>query len=75
MESEVASGIFYYETEATCLECQYLHRPNPSEDSYLCLCSLEAIQHELDFPVICYNYEDMKQSWNPIYIAENLSYT
>lgn len=75
MESEVPRGVFVYETSATCLECQYLHKPNPSEDLYLCLCSLKNIQHELDFPVICYDYEDMKPSWKPIYIAETLNYT
>ena len=75
MESVVPRSGFYYETKATCLECQQLHRPNPSEDVYLCLCSLENIQHELDFPVICYEYEDMKPFWTPIFIAESLSYT
>ena len=74
MESVVPRSGFYYETKATCLECQQLHRPNPSEDVYLCLCSLENIQHELDFPVICYEYEDMKPFWTPIFIAESLSY-
>ncbi len=75
MESVVPRGDFVYETKVMCLECQQLHRPNPSEDVYLCLWSLENIQHELDFPVICYDYEDMKPSWKPIYIAENLSFT
>ena len=75
MESEVPHGVFFYETRATCLECQYLHRPNPSEDVYLCLRSLENIQHELDTPVICYDYEDMKQNWTPIYISEVGHYT
>ena len=75
MESVVPRNPFFYETKATCLECQYLHRPNPSEDVYLCLCSLENIQHELDFPVICYDYEDIKQSWMPIYLAETQNYT
>jgi len=75
MESVVPRNPFFYETKATCLECQYLHRPNLSEDVYLCLCSLENIQHELDFPVICYDYEDMKASWKPIYISEVGHYT
>ncbi len=75
MESVVPRGEFFYETKATCLDCQQLYRPNPSEDVYLCLCSLETIQHELDFPVICYDYEDMRQHWKPIFIAESLGYT
>ena len=73
MESTVHRNPLLYETKATCLECQYLHKPNPSEDIYLCLCSLENIQHELDFPIICYDYEDLKQLWNPIYIDEALN--
>jgi hypothetical protein len=67
-------GVFI-ELRATCLECQYLHRPNPSEDVYICLCTLETIQHELDFPVICYNYEEIETSWKLVYIAESLNFT
>ena len=75
MESEVPHGVVFNETKSTCLECQYLHRPNPSEDVYLCLRSLETVQHELDTPVLCFKYENMRSYWTPIYISEVGHYT
>ena len=41
------------EPEINCLECQYLHRPNPGEDIYLCLRTLENIIHEIDEYILC----------------------
>ena len=56
------------EPQISCLECQYLHRPNPSEDVYLCLRTLESIVHEIDDDVKCLEFELIRAYWKPVYI-------
>ena len=51
-----------------CLECQYLHNPNPSEDNYLCLRDFAQIKHELDEWIICEGFEETTSYWKPPYI-------
>lgn len=63
-----------FEDKANCLDCQYLHRPNPVEDKFLCLRSLEQITHELDEAILCAGFEDLKIYWAPLFIEETKSY-
>lgn len=68
MEVEVKGRVLVYDTTVCCLECQYLHRPNPDEDSFLCLRSLEAVTHELDEPAGCNGFEEIMAYWVPRFV-------
>jgi hypothetical protein len=65
---------YYDETLISCLECHYLYRPNPDEDHYMCLRTLEKILHELDDSVNCIEFVLLKAYWKPIYITELKNY-
>ena len=54
----------------SCIECQYLHRPNPSEDIYICLRDLKEISHEIDENVKCKMFNFIQALWKPIYLKE-----
>ena len=71
MEVQVPGGVLVIETQVNCLECQYLYRPNPDEDSFLCLRSLKLITHELDAPVVCGGFDELTVYWNPRYIESS----
>ena len=62
------------EPEINCLECQYLHRPNPGEDSYLCLRTLENIIHEIDEYILCLKFELIRSYWKPVHINDLKNY-
>lgn len=55
---------------ASCIECQHLHRPNPVEDRFMCLRSLETVHHELDEPRGCGGFEELKAFWVPLKTVE-----
>ena len=59
MEVEVQGRVLVFETSVCCLECQYLHRPNPVEESFLCLRSLEMVTRELDEPFGCNGFDGL----------------
>ena len=54
--------------KVNCLECQYLHNPNPVEDKYLCLRDLVEIEHELDEWIVCIDFEEIRSYWKPLYL-------
>jgi len=54
--------------KVNCLDCQYLHNPNPGEDNYICLIELAQIEHELDEWIICGDFEEITAYWKPHYI-------
>ena len=68
MEVEVQGNVLVYETTVCCLECQYLHRPNPAEESFLCLKSLEKVSRELDEPAGCNGFDELKSFWAPRFV-------
>ena len=74
MDAETHGGLLVFETVVNCLECQYMHRPNPEEDVFICLRSLELIAHEIDDPIQCGGYEDLKLYWSPMFVEETRSY-
>ena len=57
-----------YEPAVCCLECQHLHRPNPVEESFLCLRSLENVTRELDESNGCEGFEEIKAFWSPRFV-------
>jgi hypothetical protein len=75
MEFEVTGGVPVFESKGNCLECQYLHRPNPEEDSFICLRNLRVITHELDEPVGCEGFDEIRTFWVPHYIDVYGNYT
>lgn len=60
--------------QTSCIECQYLHRPNPTEDIYLCLRDLKVISHEIDEYNNCIKFGYIQADWEPIYLNEYKSY-
>jgi hypothetical protein len=70
----ISNGDIFFETQVNCLECQYLHRPNPDEDHYLCLRTLEEIFHELDEYMTCFGYAVIETHWKPILVEECQNY-
>ena len=60
--------------QVSCIECRYLFMPNPDEDHYLCLRTLERIIHELDDVIVCGGYEKIPVVWKPCFIKELYSY-
>ena len=68
MEFEVPGGVLVFESKGNCLECQFLNRPNPDEDTFICLKTLKTITHELDDPVGCEGFEEITNYWMPIYL-------
>ena len=75
MEVEVPRGVLFIEARVNCLECQYLHKPNPAEDSFMCLKSLQRITHELDEPFTCKGFDDLQVNWVPLYVERTGAYT
>lgn len=71
MEVEVPGRVLIIETQVNCLECQYLYRPNPDEDIFMCLRSLQMVTHELDEPFVCGGFEELKVHWNPWYVESS----
>jgi hypothetical protein len=61
-------GVLVFEDRVNCLECQYLNRPNPAEDSFVCLRNLERVTRELDEPFGCDGFEELKIYWTPQYV-------
>jgi hypothetical protein len=61
-------GVPVFEDRINCLECQFLHRPNPVENSFVCLRNLKLVIHELDEPVGCEGFEELKVYWTPQYV-------
>ena len=68
MEFEVPGGSMIFDSKGNCLECQFLHRPNPDEDKFMCLRNLRAITHELDDNIGCEGFEEITNFWMPQYI-------
>ena len=68
MEVEVPRGVLLIEAKVNCLECQFLNRPNPGEDVFMCLRSLKMISNELDEPIKCGGFDDLQVNWSPRYI-------
>ena len=68
MEVEVSRGVLVIETKVNCLECQYLIRPNPAEDRFVCLRDLTRITNELDELIRCDGFDDLKVQWIPSFI-------
>ena len=68
MEVEVRGGVLYVKAMVNCLECQYLHRPNPVEDRFVCLRDLSRITNELDEPIRCDGFDELKVHWIPSFI-------
>jgi hypothetical protein len=67
MEVEVRGGVLYIKAKVNCLECQFLHRPNPDEDVFICLRSLKTVTHELDEPIFCEGFDELRVHWVPSY--------
>jgi hypothetical protein len=61
-------------TGVNCIECQHLHMPNPVEDNYICLKTLEKLVHELDELIQCQGFEEIQATWIPKYVKECRSY-
>ncbi len=57
-----------------CIECQHLHLPNPVEDNYICLRTMEKLVHELDESIQCRGFEEIQALWNPKYVEKYQSY-
>lgn len=68
MEVEVPRGVLLIETKVNCLECQFLNRPNPAEDRFVCLRDLRMITNELDEPIRCDGFDDLRVHWAPSFI-------
>ena len=62
------------ETKVNCLECQFLYRPNPVEDNFVCLRNLKRITNELDETIMCEGFYELKVYWSPNYIEQNGNY-
>lgn len=60
--------------KVSCIECQYLHRPNPVEDIYLCLRDLKEIRYEIDDDINCIKFGFIEAEWVPVYLNEYKSY-
>lgn len=63
---EMDGGALVFGEGCSCLECQHLFRPNPVEDRFICLRSLEVVGHELDLPVECDGFEELLLCWVPV---------
>ena len=74
MRVQISDDQIFIEALVNCLECQYLHRPNPNEDQYLCLRNLEKIIHEIDMQVPCFEFEGIIGYWKPVYLEEYKNY-
>lgn len=70
MVNRVFSNVFPYEAPGCCLECQFLYQPNPGEDVFVCLRTLDRIMHEIDGEIECCGFEEMWSMWVPEFIAE-----
>ena len=57
-----------------CLECMFLHQPNPVEDQYLCLRTLREVRHELDEPIECRGFKLVPYVWVPTFVGKTKSY-
>ncbi len=68
MEVEDPREELLIETKVNCLECQFLYKPNPVEESFVCLRSLKRITNELDEPIKCEGFDELKVYWSPRYI-------
>jgi hypothetical protein len=74
MRAQISDNDIFIEAPVNCLECHYLHRPNPNEDQYLCLRALEKIFHEIDMHMTCIEYEVIRALWKPVYVEEYQNY-
>ncbi len=74
MEDEVRGGVLFITTMVNCLECQFLHKPNPVEESFVCLRNLKRITNELDDPIMCEGFDELKIYWSPKYIEQTGNY-
>jgi hypothetical protein len=64
-------GVPVFEDKVNCLECQFLNRPNPVEDVFMCLRSLKMISNELDELIKCGGFDDLKVLWVPSYVKSS----
>lgn len=69
MESEAVWEISL-ESRVNCLECQHLYQPNPEEDVLICLRTLGIITHEIEDILECWGFEELKDTWTPVYLPE-----
>ena len=74
MENRILPKVFPYESYCCCLECQFLNQPNPEESIFLCLRTLETIEHEIDIEIDCEGYEEISSFWEPIYLDNLQTY-
>lgn len=70
MEFEVFGQVFVSKSSINCLECQHLYQPNRDEDILMCLRTLATISHEIGNVFECEGFEELKSSWNPVYVPE-----
>ena len=61
-------SILFTEARVNCLDCQFLNRPNPTEDIFMCLKTLNNVKHELDEQIRCDGFEVIKMNWELNYI-------
>ena len=61
-------------TRVNCVECQYLHMPNPVEENFLCLKTMEKVVHELDESIQCQGFIEIQTNWPPKYVEACRSY-
>ena len=57
-------------TRVNCVECQYIHMPNPGEEIFLCLRTMEKIVHEIDESIQCRGFEEIQINWAPKYVEQ-----
>jgi len=53
--------------QISCLECQFLHQPNPEEDELVCLKTLQRVAHEIDCEFECDGFQYISPYWVPVY--------
>jgi hypothetical protein len=70
MEFEVFGQVFVSKSGINCLECQHLYQPNPGEEILICLRTLDTISHEIEDVFGCDGFEELKSSWDPVYVPE-----
>jgi len=57
-----------------CIDCHFLFQPNPEEDIFICLRSLEIIDHGVEEIIKCCGYQEVRNYWKPVFVASLNTY-
>ena len=69
MNFEAFHKLYPLEGQVCCLECQFLHQPNPEEENVICLRTLLEVVHEIDYEIDCWGFRQIDSFWAPVYVA------